>query len=610
MKNNKILKVIVIGLVVVLYFVSMKMLTHNTSEQPTNSKMTTVEFSNQIKNKDFISSIKEVQVDEKSDFITVIKKDGSTIKVPNPDIEGYKKDLLNDNITVSDKTKSDNGGFLFFGNLLSIVSFVLPILLMIFIFRFFMKGMGGAGGHVLPTDNFKFKFVVPSTTFKNVAGNKEAIDNLKDYLDFIKNPTKYEKLGARVPKGILMYGPSGTGKTLLAKALAGESRINFISTSGSEFVEKYVGVGAGRVRELFDIARKNTPCIIFIDEIDALCKSRGTSNNDEKDQTLNQLLVEMDGVIGNQNIIVIGATNRYDYLDDAVLRPGRFDRHIEVGLPDKQDRLEILKLHAKNKPLSADVDLEQVAKITTFMSGAELENVLNEASIFCAKNNESYVTMEHLNRAISKVVAGDEKQNKEDSASTLELVAYHEAGHALVAKLQKREVPKVTIIPTTKGAGGYTLITPLPDMIERKNDILKGIQIDFGGRIAEQIKYGIECISGGASQDLKNAKSHLEKMIKNYGLGKRLIAQELENKELYEEMNKIAEEEYAKTLELVTNHKEKLELIAQALLKKETIYEEELDAIMTGVPVINDEIIVRERVTKVLTNPTTSTTTM
>lgn len=570
------LNILVIISILITLFVGARIVNKIQNNAPVNESITTTEFSERLKDEEFVSSVKNVIINEENNFIVVIMKNGEKIKVPNPRLESYKLDLLNNNIKIVDNTSK--GGNVTLVTVLIVIGII--VLLGYILFTNVIKNIFSNKAKI-STDSHKFKFVVPSTTFKNVAGNSEAIENLQDFIDFTKNPNKYTKVGARIPKGILLYGPSGTGKTLLAKALAGESKINFLATSGSEFVEKYVGVGASRVRDLFEIARRNSPCIIFIDEMDALCKNRDSSNNDERDSTLNQLLVEMDGVLGNEGIFLIGATNRYNMLDDAVLRPGRFDRHIEVGLPDKIERLDILKLHAKNKPLSADVDLEKIAGMTTFNSGADLENILNEASIYCAKENKSFITMEHVKKAVSKVMAGDEKKNK--NTVSKELVAYHEAGHALVARLQNREVTKVTIIPTTKGAGGYTIITPLQDEIETKTHILNDVNISFGGRVAEEIKYGKDCISGGASGDLQTIKHYLEKMIKHYGLGNQLIAQEVETKELYKEMNEIADKQYNETLKLIKNNTDKLELIAKALLENETIYEEELDNIMNGI---------------------------
>jgi cell division protease FtsH len=413
-----------------------------------------------------------------------------------------------------------------------------------------------------------------------------------ELVDFLQNPEKYKKYGAKIPQGTILYGPPGTGKTLLAKALAGETKSNFIFAAGSDFVEKYVGVGAARVRNMFAEARKKSPCIIFIDEIDAVGSSRNSvENNDEKKHTLNQFLSEMDGFKDNTGVIVIAATNRFEDLDAAFIRSGRFDRQICVDLPDISARYEILKVHSKNKPLRRDVNLTEIAKQTTFMSGADLENVLNEAAIYCAKEEAEAITFEHISRAINKVLVGDEKKNRENyKQRDKEITAYHEAGHAIVSRMiAKDDVPKVSIIPTTKGAGGYTLTLPEENLYSTKKQFRQRISVLLAGRAAEEIIFGEENITGGAANDIERATSLSLQILTSLGMNEQIglvntsyISRYSGNisEIIFKEVKLYLDEIYKETKDALNANKEKLMAVASLLLDKETIYKEDLDSVI------------------------------
>ena len=442
-------------------------------------------------------------------------------------------------------------------------------------------------------------------TFKDVAGLNEEKEELEEIVDFLKDPVKYTNLGARIPKGVILTGPPGTGKTLLAKAVAGEAGVPFFSISGSDFVEMFVGVGASRVRDLFQDAKKNAPCIIFIDEIDAVARRRGSGlggGHDEREQTLNQLLVEMDGFGVNEGIIVMAATNRKDILDPAILRPGRFDRDVLVGRPDVGGREEILKVHARNKPLGDDVDLKQIAQTTAGFSGADLENLLNEAAILAAKENRVYIQQSDIRHAFVKVGIGPEKKSRIVSEKERRITAYHEAGHAILFHLLPDVGPvySVSIIPTG-GAGGYTM--PLPekdDMFNTKGHMLQEITVSLGGRVAEEEIF--DDITTGASQDIKQATAIAKSMITKFGMSERLglINYDNDSDEVFigrdfghtsrgygekvagtidEEVKRIIDECYLKARTLIQEYHPVLEKCAQLLLEKEKITRSEFEAL-------------------------------
>lgn len=432
-------------------------------------------------------------------------------------------------------------------------------------------------------------------TFENVAGNEEAKENVKDIIDFLKNPEKYSAYGARMPKGIILYGEPGTGKTLLAKAVAGEAGVPFYAMSGSDFVQIYVGVGASRIRQLFKKARSHGKAVIFIDEIDAIGKKRDGSSNggsDERDQTLNALLTEMSGFNEKEGIIVMAATNRLDMLDPALLRPGRFDRHIEVSLPDVAAREKILKLHLKNKPVNDDISVKEWAQKTSMFSGAKLEHLVNEAAILACKDNSKYIKNIHLDKAFSIVLAGYERQER-DHIRELDkkITAYHEAGHALVSAkvLPEEKLSKVTIIPTTNGAGGYTLSIPEDKMYQNKSYLLNRIKVLLGGRAAEEIIFGKEKITTGAYSDLKHSTNLVTNMVTAYGMGESLGLLTLSEigdlssstkDEIIRECKTLIDKLYEDTKNILLSNKNLLEDITNALLEKETLYYEDMEKIL------------------------------
>ncbi len=441
--------------------------------------------------------------------------------------------------------------------------------------------------HVMKSekDDKKNKNDKPNTRFNDVAGLDEVKEELIEIIDFIKNPEKYHKMGAKIPKGLLFYGPPGTGKTLLAQAIAGETESAFFPVSGSEFVEKYVGVGAKRVRALFEKAKKEAPGVIFIDEIDAIGAKRSTESNNEKDQTLNQLLVEMDGFNSEQTVIVVGATNRLDLLDEALLRPGRFDRHMFIGNPDVRAREEIFKVHIKNKPIDPLVDIKKLAKRTHGMSGAHLSNIANEAAILAVRHNKKIIGIDEFNQAIEKVIAGLQRKNAVIIEKEKKTVSFHEAGHALMGKLLNTDlVSKISIIPRGE-ALGYVMYSPEEDRYLTTGEELKNkIKVLLGGRAAEKIVFGE--VSTGAKDDLKKANSIAYQMVCEYGmsaLGNRVFESSL-IKNCYpmidNEIKSIIDESYDGSLDHLQKNIDLLHKIANVLYEKETLTGEELDLII------------------------------
>ena len=447
-------------------------------------------------------------------------------------------------------------------------------------------------------------------TLKDVAGLKEEKEDLQEIVDFLRDPGKFTKVGARIPKGVLLEGPPGTGKTLLAKAIAGEANVPFFSISGSDFVEMFVGVGASRVRDLFEEAKKNAPCIVFIDEIDAVARRRGTGmggGHDEREQTLNQMLVEMDGFAANAGIIVMAATNRVDILDPAILRPGRFDRKIAVGLPDVGGREAILQVHAKNKPLGDNVDLKQIAQTTAGFTGADLENLLNEAAIVAAKDNRCFISQEDIKTAFVKVGIGTERKSRIISDKERKITAYHESGHAILFHVLPDVGPvySVSIIPTGAGAAGYTMpLSERDDMFMTKGRMLQEIMVSLGGRIAEEIIF--DDITTGASSDIKKATQIAKKMVTRYGMSENVgvicydddddevfigrdlahakAHSELVSGEIDREIHRIIDECYAKAKALILENSDVLHKSAQLLLKKEKISRAEFEALFEKQP--------------------------
>ena len=492
------------------------------------------------------------------------------------------------------------------------LTYMLPMLvvLAVGVFLFMMMNAQQAGGGNGKMMNFgksraKMSIGDKSVTFAQVAGLKEEKEELEEIVDFLKEPGKYTGVGARIPKGVLLEGPPGTGKTLLAKAVAGEAGVPFFSISGSDFVEMFVGVGASRVRDLFEEAKHNAPCIVFIDEIDAVARRRGTGmggGHDEREQTLNQLLVEMDGFGVNEGIIVMAATNRVDILDPAILRPGRFDRKVAVGTPDVGGREEILKVHAKNKPLGDDVNLQQLAQTTAGFTGADLENLLNEAAIIAAKENRSFIANKDVKRAFVKVGIGAEKKSRIISDKEKKITAYHEAGHAILFHVLPDVGPvyTVSIIPTGVGAAGYTMPLPEKDeMFATKSRMLQDIMVSLGGRIAEEIIFGD--ITTGASSDIKKATKTARRMVTRYGMsdnigvicydddddevfiGKDLAHAKAHSEEISGEIDKevkrIIDDCYTKAKDIIMQHENVLHSCAKLLLEKEKINREEFEAL-------------------------------
>ena len=492
-----------------------------------------------------------------------------------------------------------------------LLSMVVPILLsgVVLVVVFMMMNAratgGGANAKMMNFGKSRARLSRDASkyNFKKVAGLREEKEDLEELVDFLKNPGKYTSVGARIPKGILLVGPPGTGKTLLAKAVAGESGVPFFSISGSDFVEMFVGVGASRVRDLFEEAKKNAPCIVFIDEIDAVARQRGTGlggGHDEREQTLNQLLVEMDGFGVNEGIIVLAATNRVDILDPAILRPGRFDRKIVVGRPDVKGREEILKVHAQDKPLGDDVDLERVARTTAGFTGADLESLLNESAILAAKEGRSYVRQTDIDRSFIRVGIGTEKRSKVISEKEKRITAYHEAGHAILFHLLPDVGPvhTISIIPTGNGAAGYTMPLPEKDeMFNTKGKMLQTIMVSLGGRIAEELIF--DDITTGASQDIKQATAVARSMVVKYGMSEKvgMINYETEGDEVFigreightksygddvaaaidSEVKRIIDECYEKARTMIREHEYVLHRCTEALLEKEKVGQAEFE---------------------------------
>ncbi len=573
--------------------------------------------SSHYKYNDFLKDLKEgdvksVTIHQNKEIPTgeiVIKlKDNTKEEVYVTDVNKVIDDLNDYNKTsakdIHPTIKDVDRDSVFLTTILPMVFMGIIVLVVIMMMN---AGAGGGAGKMANFGKNKAKKVVDvkGMDFSKVAGLQEEKEELEEIVDFLKNPKKYIELGARIPKGVLLEGPPGTGKTLLAKATAGEAKVPFFTISGSDFVEMFVGVGASRVRDLFAEAKKNLPCIIFIDEIDAVARRRGTGmggGHDEREQTLNQLLVEMDGFGVNEGIIVMAATNRVDILDPAILRPGRFDRKVVVGRPDVKGREEILNVHAKNKPLGDDVDFEQIARITAGFTGADLENMVNEAAIYAAENNQAYITQEDLNRALIKVGVGKEKKSKIISPEEKKITAYHESGHAILFHLLDKVGPvhTISVIPTGLGAAGYTMPLPEKDeMFMTKGKMLQEIMVAMGGRIAEELV--MDDITTGASQDILQATAAAKAMVTRYGFSEKLgfinydddsddvfIGKDLAHArgygektaaEIDDEVRDIMESCYAKAKNIIEDNIDILHKSAGVLIEKEKITREEFEAL-------------------------------
>ena len=569
-----------------------------------SQEMTHQEFMVAVENK----TIESVDINQNQQpptgILDILLKSGDRAVVAVSDVKEAEKLLRENSIDyIVENVPQEN----------YLMSVIIPVALsavvIMFMFMFMNARLGGGGGGNSKMMNFGKSRAKMSRTnsvnFSKVAGLEEEKEELEEIVDFLKNPKKYTDVGARIPKGVILVGPPGTGKTLLAKAVAGEAGVPFFSISGSDFVEMFVGVGASRVRDLFEDAKKNAPCIVFIDEIDAVARRRGTGmggGHDEREQTLNQLLVEMDGFGVNEGIIVMAATNRVDILDPAILRPGRFDRKVAVGRPDVKGREEILKVHSKEKPLSEDVDLHRVAQTTAGFTGADLENLMNEAAIISARDNRRFIRQADIDKAFVKVGIGAEKKSRVISEKDKKITAYHEAGHAILFHVLPDVGPvhTVSIIPTGVGAAGYTMPLPEKDeMFNTKGKMLQNIMVDLGGRIAEEIIF--KDVTTGASQDIKQASKLARAMVTQYGMSDRVgmiqygsdedevfIGRDLAHTKSYgneiadvidEEVKRIVDECYSKAKKIILEHEDVLHSCAALLIEKEKIGQEEFEGL-------------------------------
>ena len=535
--------------------------------------------------------------------LKVTLKDGDVRYVNVTDVKEVQSELeQQDTITLDVKDVPKQSVWL------SILPTIMIAVVLLLIFSMMNRQAGGGNNKMMNFGKSRARMITPDAkrvTFQDVAGLQEEKEELEEIVDFLKDPGKFIQVGARIPKGVILVGPPGTGKTLLAKAIAGEAGVPFFSISGSDFVEMFVGVGASRVRDLFEEAKKHQPCIVFIDEIDAVARRRGTGmggGHDEREQTLNQLLVEMDGFGVNEGIIVMAATNRVDILDPAILRPGRFDRQVAVGRPDVKGREEILQVHVKGKPLGDDVDLTEVARTTAGFTGADLENLMNESAILAAKEKRAYIRQEDINRAFVKIGIGAEKKSRVISEKEKKITAYHEAGHAILFHLLPDVGPvhTISIIPTGRGAAGYTMPLPEKDeMFRTKGRMTQELIVDLGGRVAEELIFGD--VTTGASQDIKQATALARAMVTRYGMSDRIglinydndddevfIGRDLAHTRSYgediacaidEEVKRMIEEAHQKAREMIKAHEDVLHSCAALLIEKEKIGRDEFEAL-------------------------------
>ncbi len=536
----------------------------------------------------FLSAVEQGQVEE-----VILEEDGESFQailknssdnllyiVPNPKTEDFTEYLLLNNIKVA---YGNNSAVATFGKVLLLLGVAAGV--------FWFVRNGNNANSLIQNANKKKKIPASQVTLSQVAGNTEAKSMVEDIISFIKDPDKYASVGARMPKGLLLYGPPGTGKTLMAKAIAGEANVPFYAMSGSDFVQMYVGVGASRIRNLFNKAKKSEKAVIFIDEIDAIGKKRArntSASNDERDQTLNALLTEMSGFHENQGIIVIGATNRLDTLDEALLRPGRFDRHIEIGLPDVNARKQILSLYAGKKPLSEDADLEELARSTVYFSGAMLENLLNEAAINAANEREPVIRKEHIDKAFYTVIAGAAKTDRSYITDLdRRITAYHEAGHALATTLLLPEhfISKVTIIPSVRGAGGFNLSIPKDTMFQTQRQLKSNVQVLLAGRAAEELIFGAEEVTTGASNDIQKASQLLVDYINKFGMDSDMglfsmeVLGESHDNQLISKCRTMMNDLYEDTRKLLQDNMALLENITSELLIRESLSGQDIERI-------------------------------
>jgi cell division protease FtsH len=563
---------------------------------------------------DFVSRIDNGQIESvtwntKDNTLNVKQTDGTSYDEAYPDSDAAQAQLLNTLQQHNVKTEIKGKGG---SSLLSLLTYILPFLLFFAFWIFLMNQMQGGGSRVMSFGKSRAKRMsvdAPKITFRDVAGVDEAVQELHEIKEFLENPKKFQSLGARIPKGVLLYGPPGTGKTLLARAVAGEAGVPFFSISGSDFVEMFVGVGASRVRDLFEQAKQNSPCIIFMDEIDAVGRHRGAGmggGHDEREQTLNQLLVEMDGFEMKDNIILIAATNRPDILDPALLRPGRFDRQVVVDRPDRKGRKQILEVHTRGKPLAQSIDLDALAGQTPGFTGADLANLINEAALLTARSNKREITMTELEEGIMRVIAGPEKKSRVMSEKERLVTAYHELGHAIVGHLLPNTDPvhKVSIISRGQ-ALGYTISLPSEDkFLTTRAELTDTMAMTLGGRAAEEIVFGE--ITTGASNDLEKVTETAKQMVMRFGMSERLgprvfghdrsqpfLGREFSAepdysdeiaREIDDEVRRIVEDAHQSAKDILSEHREQLDTISQILLERETIEAEEFIALLEGKP--------------------------
>lgn len=559
--------------------------TYFANQVTTTNKMAYLEFQEALENEE----IDRVIFHQESDQLTIVHKNGEVYTMTNPGYENFKKELLEKGIDVRTDGEID---------FLSVVSKLLTIgfttFVLYFLWKFSSSGIGGIGGIGGSGKKLDIPVSVPQITFDDVAGYEEQKQDLMMYVEYLKNPEQFRKSGAKMPKGVLLYGPPGTGKTLFARAIAGEAGVPFYSVSGSDFVEMFVGLGAKRVRQLFEAARNNTPCIIFIDELDAVGEKREHDINTERVQTINALLAEMDGFEKDSGILVLATTNRPDNLDPALTRSGRFDSHIAIPLPStKEERLEIIKLHAKDREIADDVQLEELARQWVGFSGADIESVLNEATILSVRQNLPHITKECIDEAYyKKILKGHIKKSSQTKRNEeeLKIVAHHEAGHAVCRKLLGiGDISKVTILSTTSGAGGFTFNVQEKMGLFTREELEAEIKVLYAGRAAEFLyfKRNNNCVTTGAQQDILRATQLLEMMVKECGLQPEpvlLNLKELPEGEAYafEEMKKLSKKLYQETVELLEMHYPLLQEVAKRLLEKETIEANELNSVVNG----------------------------
>ncbi len=592
---------------IIIAVVLMNVFSYYSQPQENPAEVPYSSFLQQVKN----GSVQSVTIEESPgvSLITGQTRDGSRFETLGPRDDGLMKDLLDAGVVVEGKEPQGRSIFL------EILITLLPVILIVALFLYFMRQMqGGVGGRGGAMSFGKSRAKLQGedqvkVTFEDVAGCEEAKEEVTEVVDFLRDPSKFQRLGGHIPKGILMVGPPGTGKTLLARAIAGEARVPFFSISGSDFVEMFVGVGASRVRDMFETAKKHAPCIIFIDEIDAVGRHRGAGlggGHDEREQTLNQLLVEMDGFEGNEGIILIAATNRPDVLDPALLRPGRFDRQVVVGLPDLQGREHILGVHMRKVPVDDDVRPRDLARGTPGFSGADLANLVNEAALFAARQDSRTVKHDHFEQAKDKIMMGAERKSMAMSEDEKLLTAYHEAGHAIVGRLVPDHDPvyKVTIIPRGR-ALGVTMFLPEQDKYSlTRQQIHSQLASLYGGRVAEELIFGKDAVTTGASNDIERASQLARNMVTKWGLSDAMgplaygenedevflgrsvtqhkhISDET-HRELDAEVRKIIDQAYRTTTEILESNRDKLDLMADALMKYETIDVKQIDQIMNG----------------------------